>query len=343
MTPRNTARGALRTAGLAAIGAAVLLVSACGTKAAQQTTSAAESLTSAAGSMASVATSAAASAGSQVSSAAQSAISSVTSAAGSQVSQISSAVTSKAGEMLDQAAVDAATKTLIAPGKLTVCTTLPFEPFESADASGNVVGFDIDVVQWVADALKAELDIKDMKFEGIKSGEAMNSGQCDVAAAGMSITPERQKAFTFSDAYFDANFALVVASDSTIATLEDLKGKVVAGQTSTTGLDWLKANESKYGYTVKEFEGFDIQSQAILTKQVDAAFNDVPVFNKLLKDNADKIKKATEVETGDQYGLGMKKDNNDLKKVVDATLTAAKGDGRYDAAYTKWIGEKPTS
>ncbi|WP_051267677.1 ABC transporter substrate-binding protein [Nakamurella lactea] len=320
--PRRTF--ALRS-GAVAIGAVALLaLGACGSadKTADSASSAITAAASGAESMASAATSAAGSMASEA-----------TSAAGS----MASGATSAAGAAMDQAAIDAAKKTLIDPSKLTVCTTLPFEPFESKKG-GEVVGFDIDLVDFISAELGVQTSIIDTPFEGIKSGEANNSGKCDLSAAGMSITAERQKVMTFSDPYFSANFSLVVPTASTVTKIEDLKGKKVGGQASTTGLDWLNENKDKYGYEVVEYTGFDLQSQAILTGQVDAVFNDVPVLKKLVDDNASTVKIVQTVDTGDQYGFGLKLGNEALATVVNGVLSDIKADGRYNESYKKWFG-----
>jgi len=297
--------------------------------------------TSAAGSAMSEGTSGAGSAMSGASGDAGSAMSGANSAADSQASGASSAATSKGGAMLDDAAVAAAKAKLIDPSKLTVCTTLPFEPFES-DVNGKVVGFDVDMMDFVSAKLGVKTTVIDTPFEGIKSGEATNAGTCDIAAAGMTINAERQKAMTFSDPYFDANFNLVVPTASTAKSLADMKGKTLGGQASTTGLDYLNAHKDQFGYKVTEFTGFDLQSQAILTGQVDGIVNDVPVLAKLVKDNASTIKSVDEIKSGDKYGFGMKKGNDALAKVVNGVLAEIKNNGKYDASYQKWIGAKPT-
>ncbi|NNG37352.1 transporter substrate-binding domain-containing protein [Nakamurella aerolata] len=340
-------RGRTMRAGLLAAGAALLLgVSACGsdsgtgsagtdTAPAETTTGggAGASGTNAGGAAgASAAGSGGAAAGASAAGGSAAAASGGASAAGSGGAA--------AGGTVDQATVDAAKQALIAPDKLTVCTTLPFEPFES-DVNGEVVGFDIDLMDMVSKKLGVQTAVIDTPFEGIKSGEATASGKCDIAAAGMTITPERQKAMLFSEPYFDANFSLVVPSDSTAKTLADLKGKKLGGQASTTGLDYLNAHKDEFGYEVVEYTGFDLQSQAILTGQVDGVVNDVPVLAKLVKDNGSTVKAVEEIKSGDQYGFGMKLGNEALAKTVNATLATSKSDGSYDASYAKWIGAAP--
>ena len=92
----------------------------------------------------------------------------------------------------------AAGVTLIASGKITTCTHLPYAPFQSNDDQGKTIGFDVDMIDLVAKKLGVEQTIVDTPFEGIKSGQDLSTGKCDIAAAGMTITDERKKAILFS-------------------------------------------------------------------------------------------------------------------------------------------------
>jgi polar amino acid transport system substrate-binding protein len=232
---------------------------------------------------------------------------------------------------------------LISEGKLTVCTHLPYAPFQSNDDSGKTVGFDVDMMDLVAKKLGVEQAIVDTPFEGIKSGQDMATGKCDIAAAGMTITDERKKAILFSEPYFDATQALLVANGSSIKTLADLKGKKLGAQSSTTGLDYANKEKDANGYEIVEFQDLASETQALLTGQVDAAINDLPVWSEAIKQNPGKGAIATQFDTGEQYGFGMKLGNEALKKVVDETITSSKSDGTYDALFKKWIGEVPAS
>lgn len=230
---------------------------------------------------------------------------------------------------------------LISSGKLTVCTHLPYAPFQSNDDTGKTVGFDVDMMDLVAKKIGVEQTIVDTPFEGIKSGQDLSTGKCDIAAAGMTITPERQKAILFSMPYFDATQALMVKSDSSVATLADLKGKKLGAQAATTGLDYAKSKQAQNGYEIVEFQDLATETQALTTGQIDAAINDLPVWTEAIKQNKGATKIATQFDTGEQYGFGMKLGNDVLKKVVDDVITKAKSDGTYASLYTKWIGQAP--
>ncbi|GAB2326201.1 hypothetical protein STREPTOSP366_14020 [Streptomyces variabilis] len=89
---------------------------------------------------------------------------------------------------------------LVKAGQLTTCTHLPYPPFQS-EIDGKVQGFDVALIDLVADDLGVKQQILDTPFENFKTGAFLNSGECDLAAAGMTITDERKKNVDFSDPY----------------------------------------------------------------------------------------------------------------------------------------------
>jgi polar amino acid transport system substrate-binding protein len=234
---------------------------------------------------------------------------------------------------------------LIEAGALTTCTHLPYAPFQSKDASGKVVGFDVALVDLVAAKLGVTQKIVDTPFEGIKSGSDLNAGKCDVAAAGMTITDERKKVLDFSDPYFDATQALAVLTGKEVKTLDQLAGKRLGVQGGTTGEDYIKAQvaEKKLDIEVVSYKDLAALQQALATNQVEAAVNDLPVWNEYIKANPGKVAVAAGFDTGEQYGFAVKKGNAELLKTVNEALAAARTDGTYDKIYATWIGEKPAA
>jgi len=232
---------------------------------------------------------------------------------------------------------------LVKSGVLTTCTHLPYAPFQSKDASGKVVGFDVALVDLVAAKLKVTQAIVDTPFEGIKSGSDLNAGKCDLAAAGMTITEERKKVLDFSDPYFDATQALAVLTGKEVKTLEELAGKRLGVQGGTTGEEYINAQvkEKKLDIEVVSYRDLAALQQALATNQIVAAVNDLPVWNEYIKANPGKVVVAAGFDTGEQYGFAVKKGNAALLKVVNEALAAARTDGTYDKIYKSWIGEKP--
>ncbi|MDX2596816.1 MULTISPECIES: transporter substrate-binding domain-containing protein [Streptomyces] len=226
---------------------------------------------------------------------------------------------------------------LVKAGQLTTCTHLPYPPFQS-EVNGKVQGFDVALIDLVAKNLGVKQQIVDTPFENFKTGAFLNSGQCDLAAAGMTITPERKKNVDFSDPYFEATQAVLVDRSSGVDSLADVKakGKKLGAQAQTTGEDYAKSK----GYDPVSFESSDAVLNGLRTGQVQAVVIDYPVVQGWLKDkaNADKFKVVDNLKTGEQYGFTVKKGNAALREAIDKALKDAKADGTYKKIYEQWIG-----
>ncbi|GJF25037.1 transporter substrate-binding domain-containing protein [Streptomyces sp. HO565] len=224
---------------------------------------------------------------------------------------------------------------LVKAGQLTTCTHLPYPPFQS-EIDGRVQGFDVALVDLVAEDLGVEQDIVDQPFENFKTGGSLNAGQCDLAAAGMTITEERKKNVDFSDPYFQATQAVLADKDSAISSFADLKGKKVGAQAQTTGEDYTKGQ----GLDPVSFESSDAVLNGLRTGQVDAVVIDYPVVQGWLKDkaNAGAFEVAEQIDTGEQYGFTVKKGNDKLREAINKALADAKADGTYKKLYEQWIG-----
>ncbi|CCB71895.1 ABC transporter substrate-binding protein [Streptantibioticus cattleyicolor] len=231
---------------------------------------------------------------------------------------------------------------LVAAGRLKTCTHLPYPPFQF-ERGGKVVGFDVDLLDLVAKRLGVRQEIVDTPFENIKTGAFLNSGQCDVAAAGMTITAERRKNIDFSVPYFDATQAVVTRKDSGITSLADVKAKKrkLGAQAQTTGEDYA----DRGGFDPVSFDTSDALLNGLRTGQVAAVIVDYPVARGWLKDpaNSGPFHQVDNLHTGEQYGIGVKKGNNKLLAAIDKAITDARADGTYRSLYEKWIGPLPSS
>ncbi|REE98843.1 ABC transporter substrate-binding protein [Thermomonospora umbrina] len=230
---------------------------------------------------------------------------------------------------------------LVEGGKLTTCTSLPYPPFQFPQG-GKTVGFDVDLVDLVAKRLGVTQKIVDVKFDIIKSGAALNSGRCDIAAAGMTITDERKANLDFSVPYFPEAIALVTEKGSGVTTLDQVKAKglQIGVQVGTTSLDEAK----KKGLKPKEFDDAGKQLLALQSGQIDVALQDLPVVNDWLKkpDFASKYERTNQFVTGFSYGFAVKKGGNpELLKTVDETIKTAVKDGTWRRLYVQWIGSEP--
>ncbi|GGU19115.1 transporter substrate-binding domain-containing protein [Streptomyces coeruleorubidus] len=224
---------------------------------------------------------------------------------------------------------------VVKAGKLTTCTHLPYPPFQS-EIDGKVQGFDVALIDLVAKDLGVQQDILDTPFENFKTGAFLNSGECDLAAAGMTITEERKKNVDFSDPYFNATQAVLVDKKSGISSFAGLKGKKLGAQAQTTGEDYAKSK----GLDPVSFESSDAVLNGLRTGQVQAVVIDYPVVQGWLKDkaNADAFEVVDNLDTGEQYGFTVKKGNTKLRAAINKAIEDAKADGTYKKLYEQWIG-----
>ncbi len=224
---------------------------------------------------------------------------------------------------------------VIKEGKLTVCTHLPYEPFQFKEG-GEIVGFDVDLVDLVAEEIGVEQTIVNTPFETIETGQAMATGKCDLAAAGMTITEERARVMNFSDPYFEATQALLVKKGSGFDSLESLAGETVGVQANTTGKAYAEENAPD-DVELKTFEDLALLTSAVKTGSVAAGINDNGVLYDYATQNPD-TEVTAEFDTGENYGFGFAKDADPaLLETTNEVLTKAKEDGTYEEIFRKYF------
>jgi polar amino acid transport system substrate-binding protein len=264
-------------------------------------------------------------------------------AAVASVAALALALAGCAGSSAPSAPASAATPAvdykLVSAGTLTVCSDIPYAPFEVEDAetASGYSGFDIDIISSVAEKLGLQLKVKVIGFDALKSGTALAAGQCDVAASAMTITDERKKNIDFSDAYYDSLQSLLVKKDSGIQDLAGLAGKKIGVQTGTTGKDYATANAPADAKLV-DFDNDGLLWSAIQAGQIDAILQDLPVNQVHEKADA-KYVIVAKYQTDEKYGFAFAKGKNPaLLEVVNKQLAALHADGGYDKIYAKYFG-----
>ncbi|PUA82418.1 transporter substrate-binding domain-containing protein [Nocardioides currus] len=226
---------------------------------------------------------------------------------------------------------------LLKDGKLTVCTSLPYEPFEY-ELDGEVVGFDIDLVNEVAAALDVEPVYVNEDFDAIASGELFNADKCDLGAAAMSINGDRARVVDFSSPYFNAAQVMVVQKGSGIKGLGDLAGGRVAVQEGTTG-ELYAADHAPPNTQIVKFKNVEDVDSALSGGTVDAGIYDNNIVGDAIKRHPT-FEVVAEFDTGEQYGMAVKKDGDvDLLRVINQVLSDISESGRYDEIYTTWFGK----
>ena len=221
--------------------------------------------------------------------------------------------------------------------ELVVGTDTSFMPFEFKQGD-KYVGFDLDLWAEIAKDQGWKYTIQPMDFAGLIPG--LQTQNIDVALSGMTIKEERRKAIDFSDPYYDSGLAAMVQTNNTsINSINDLNGKVIAAKTGTATIDWIKANLKPA--EIRQFPNIDQAYLALEAGRVDAAMHDTPnVLYFVNTAGKGKVKTAGAPVSGDKYGIGFPK-GSPLVPKVNEELRKIKADGRYATLYKKWFGSEP--
>lgn len=210
-----------------------------------------------------------------------------------------------------------------------------FKPFEYLDTATNTyVGFDMDLLAAIAADQGFKYTVENVGFDAALG--QVQAGQADAVIAGMTIKPDRAEIFDFSDGYFEDGQIMVVAADSAVAALDDLKGKVVATKAATMGLEYAESVKDQYGFTTMMFESSPEMYQAVAQGTCVACFEDRSVIGAAIKDGQP-LKVVGDVINPASYGFGVKKgENADLIKLFNAGLANVKTSGKYDEIAKKY-------
>jgi len=225
----------------------------------------------------------------------------------------------------------------ITEGTLTVCTDAPYIPMEYEDPdTGEFTGFDIELMRAIATNLGLELAVVNTGFDPITSGLAMEAGDCDIAAASITITEERAENIAFTDGYFSGDQSLLVAADSGIGSLDDLAGQSVAVQTGTTGEIYADENAPEDAEIVS-FESPGDLFLALESGQVQGVLQDLVPNAEYAFSNDSAILVDT-YPTDEQYGFAASLEGTeDLIAAVNEQIEALRDDGTYDEIYDEFF------
>lgn len=220
---------------------------------------------------------------------------------------------------------------LVNGGKLTMCSDIPYEPFEYVKDNKNV-GFDIDLADKLAKKLGVELDVITTPFEGIESGTSLQTNKCDIALSGMSVTDERKTKMDFTHHYLKDNLALMAAKSSGLKTIDDVKNKKVGVQRATTGEKYAKDHD----ISPVQFEDAGQLTNAMSSGKIDAAIANVStIFAATQAD--DKLALVQDYDTKEVIGAGVKKGNTKLVDEFNSMLDDMLKDGSYDKLVDEWF------
>ena len=216
-------------------------------------------------------------------------------------------------------------------GVLTMGTNAAFPPYEYYEGDA-IVGIDAEVAQAIAEKLGLTLEIVDMDFGSIIT--AVQTGKVDVGIAGMTVEPDRLENVDFTDSYATGVQVVIVPEGSEIASVDDLEGKLIGVQESTTG--WQYCTEDYGDENVIPYPNGATAVQALMDGKVDCVVIDQQPALSFVEANEGLTILDTEYAVED-YASVVSKDNTGLKDAINTALNELIEDGTVQGILDKYI------
>lgn len=225
-----------------------------------------------------------------------------------------------------------------AAGKsLTIAVEGTYPPFEFQSETGELQGFDVDLMNAIAQEAGFTIKYQNLPFAGMIP--ALQAQTIDAAVAAMTITEERAKVVSFSRPYFKSGLAIATNNNNqNITSFDSLKNKKIAVQIGTTGAQ--KA-EAIPGAEVRSFDDAPTAIRELLNGNVDALLHDQPVILYAINSGDVKgVKVVGELLTEEYFGFPTPKNSPNLT-LINQGLAAVLKNGTYNQLYQKWFGVQP--
>ena len=235
----------------------------------------------------------------------------------------------------------------LSDGKLMIGSDIAYAPIEFFDEQNNPVGLDVDLANALGEALGVEVEFENAGFTTLLP--SLDAQRYDIIMSSMTVNPERTAVVDFVE-YFMAGFGIIVAAGNPtgIEDQNDLCGKIVAVQTGTVQVDYLKGpvdapggldqtckDNGDEGITVLEFETDPEAVQALIAGQADAEMADYPVAQYSAEQTEGELVVVSNVDPA-PYGIALRKSSTALKDVLQEALDQIIEDGTYDEILAEW-------
>ena len=215
--------------------------------------------------------------------------------------------------------------------KLVMATNAEFPPYEYVE-DGKIVGIDAEIAALIAEKLDMELEIVDVAFDSIIPG--VQSGKYDMGMAGLTVNDERLEKVNFSTSYATGIQAVIVKEGSDIKTIDDLAGKKIGVQTSTTGDIYATGDYGEEAIT--RYDNGAVAVQALIADKVDCVIIDNEPAKSYVAAN-EGLKVLDTEYTVEDYAICFAKEDTELKDKVDGALKELIADGSVKEVIEKYI------
>jgi polar amino acid transport system substrate-binding protein len=216
-----------------------------------------------------------------------------------------------------------------------------YPPFNNLEADGSLVGFDVDIAKALCEEMQVECEFVVQDWDGMIP--ALQSGKFDAIIASMSITEERMEVIDFTEKYYNTPPAIAAPTDSELrgVTPEDLAGKTMGAQSSTTHSNY--AEEHFPDSNLQLYPTADEYKLDLASGRIDAAIDDVVVLSEWLgsEDGACcRIVGTLPIDpviNGEGAGIGIRKEDTELKEMFNAAIQAIRESGKYKEINDKYF------
>ena len=221
-------------------------------------------------------------------------------------------------------------------GSIIVAMEGTWAPWTYHDEDDNLVGYDVEVAQNIAEKLGVEVEFIEGAWDGLLAG--LDAGRYDIMVNRVGVTQERAEKYNFSTPYAYNKTAVIVRGDyDEISSMEDLKGKKTANTISST----YAAQAEAYGATVTGVDDLNQTIELLLSKRIDATLNAEVVFNDYKKEHPEAdVKIATYSDQVEEIAIPIRKgdDTVTLLEAVNDALDEMAKDGTLTELSEKYFG-----
>jgi len=219
---------------------------------------------------------------------------------------------------------------------ITVGTDATWPPMEFVNEDKELAGYDIDLMNAIADAAGFEVEFQNTAWDGIFAG--LGTGEYDAVISSVTITEDRQKTMDFSEPYINAGQVLIVQQSTTgVETLEDLVGERVGAQIGTTGAFEVDKVD---GVELSTYDELGLAIEDLANGRIAGVVADTPIAADYVLQNdeySDTLKIVGEPFTEEFYGIAVEKGNDEVLALINEGLAQVKDEGIPEQLEDKWL------
>ncbi len=222
--------------------------------------------------------------------------------------------------------------------KIVIGVKNDYKPFGYVGKDGELTGFDVDIAKYIAKKLGVT-----PAFWRVTSKDRINrlrSGDVDLIIASMTKTKYRAKIIDFSSTYFVDGQGMLTQSSTTIGSIDDLNGKIIAVIMGSTGEGYVTSSPIDY-MALARFKKYTDATNALAKGKVDVIISDFSWCRMQERATKGKLIAYGRTLTSEPFGIGVDKKDKNLKKKVNALLLEMWDDGTFKKIYKKYFGKNP--